>query len=101
MWIHEQLGAENQHLVGPVVNMLGRTALRTKSPEHAKLFLQTMGAMLPGSDPDSGGHAGGGITVTNNFLVPRPDYAAAALAASQVPALPAAPVSKIPVVNVR
>ena len=43
--------------------------------------------------------AGAGVTVTNNFLVPRPDYAGAL--AAPVPALPAAPVSKIPVVNVR
>jgi hypothetical protein len=42
-WVHEQLLDRNEYLVGPVIHMLGTTAIRTKSPKHAEVFLRAVG----------------------------------------------------------
>jgi hypothetical protein len=84
-WVHEQLLGGNEYLVGPVVRMLGTTAVRNKSPKHAELFLKATGT-LEGSEPDDT-PAGGVHNYTLNILVPRPDMGAIA---PPVPALPAA-----------
>ena len=72
-WVHVQFRDRNEYLVGPVVHMLGTTAIRTKSPKHAELFLKAVGAIGP-KDDDSGGPSAGISpgTVIMNYLVPAP-----------------------------
>jgi len=72
-WVNQQLREGNEYLIGPVVRMLGTTAIRAKSPKHAELFLKAVGAIGAKEDGESGagqtfaaGHA------VYNFLVPAP-----------------------------
>lgn len=96
-WLNEQLCDRNQELVGPVINMLGTTALRTKSPEHAKLFLQAQGSLGPLAGEGAAGDAPAlGVQTIVNILVPRPEVPQIAAA---VPP-PAKPVSTIPTITV-
>jgi hypothetical protein len=67
-WVHEQLRDGNEYLVGPVVRMLGTTAVRTKSPKHAELFLKAVGAI--GAREDGGGGETGACQMVINSLVP-------------------------------
>lgn len=73
-WVHTQFNASNEHLIGPVVRMLGTTALRTKSPKHAELFLKAVGAIdARDGGADQGEAVGAPVgTFTMNFLVPAP-----------------------------
>lgn len=97
-WLNEQLCERNQELVGPVIHMLGTTALRTKSPEHAKLFLQASGSIGALAGEGGGGDAPPalGVQVVNNILVPRPELPQFPGA----PPAPPAPSSAIPTVTV-
>ena len=76
--MHEQFMEGNQHLIGPVIRMLGTTALRTKSPKHAELFLKTVGVvdvksgLGEGSDAQTGESRSDVPSVVYNFLIPRP-----------------------------
>ena len=93
-WVNQQFGERNTHLVGPVVNMLGTMAIRTKSPKHAELFLRTVGALSPGA----GGAANGDgedspedsrYVMHVNILVPCPQVPNG----GRMPALGTAPTS--------
>jgi hypothetical protein len=62
-----------EYLIGPVVRMLGTTAIRAKSPKHAELFLKAVGAI----GAKEAGESGAGQTfaagqAVYNFLVPAP-----------------------------
>jgi hypothetical protein len=75
-WVNQQLGERNTHLVGPVVNMLGTTAIRTKSPKHAELFLRAVGALGPANgarhDDDEDSPDDSRFVTHVNILVPHP-----------------------------
>jgi hypothetical protein len=70
-WVAEQCRSRNEHLISPVIYMLGATAMRTKSPKHAELFLRATGSLDFRDEHDTEGPAAGGFTM--NFLVPRPE----------------------------
>ena len=71
-WVHQQLLERNEHLVGPVIHMLGSTAIRTKSAKHAELFLRAVGCFDGKVEDTLSAHgAGGGMIM--NFLIPRPE----------------------------
>jgi hypothetical protein len=71
-WVADQCRSRNEHLISPVIYMLGSTAMRTKSPKHAELFLRATGSLDFRDELDSAElAAGGGFTM--NFLVPRPE----------------------------
>jgi hypothetical protein len=78
-WVHEQLRDSNEFLIGPVVRMLGTTAVRTKSPKHAELFLKAVGAIGAREDGEGGDrptlNTGNAVF---NFLVPAPPIPALA-----------------------
>jgi hypothetical protein len=72
--VHTQFNISNEWLIGSVVPSIRTTALRTKSPKHAELFLKAVGAI---DARDGGGDQGEAVgapvgTFTMNFLVPAP-----------------------------
>lgn len=90
-WVHEQCRERNAHLIGPVINMLGTMAIRTKSPRHAELFLRATGSLGP-SGPELPGPPTAGDVAQNgpiiNLLVPLPSLPGSAQAAPAVQAAP-------------
>jgi len=106
-WVHEQLRDGNQYLIGPVVRMLGTTAVRTKSPKHAELFLKAVGTISAKEDGEGGGDQTNNNygNVTYNMLVPFPEVPVLAQQEAQkflpppmtFPAIPA----NVPVVRTR
>ena len=98
-WLYDMIGrdAEDRR---PFVDRRVTHLAEAGSVDHAKLYYQFVAKVgIPGGDGGGDG-ALTGIVVTNNFLVPRPDYDGA-LAAQQTPAPALPPASKIPVVYVR
>jgi hypothetical protein len=99
-WVGEQLRSSNEHLIGPVVHMLGTTAIRTKSPKHAELFLKATGAIDVKTDSGADVSVVGPGQVTMNFLVPQPAMPAPPGVTINLP--PAAlPAPVIPTIEVR
>lgn len=102
-WCNEVMKVANAHRWGSIEHRmahLGEQGHVAAADQYCKMQSghYTRSSALNG---DGGAGALAGVTVTNNFLVPRPDYAGA-LAAQSVPALPAAPATaKIPEVRVR
>jgi len=109
-WVHEQLRDRNEYLIGPVVHMLGTTAIRTKSPKHAELFLKavgTIGSKEGGEDNNSRTFTSNQVVI--NSLVPFPPMPTVVQEQAKVflppplgspAAIPAIP-ANVPVVNSR
>lgn len=107
-WVESQALAANVHLWGLVERrhaFLGIQGSTASAEVYAKMQRGVYARAGAPGDPNAGSLGDGRITVTNNFLVPRPDYvgAAALPVATPVPALPppAPAARKIPVVSVR
>jgi len=97
-WVHDHIGRRALELK-PLVDRRVTELAISGSPEHTKLYYQFV-AKMDVPFPDELG--AGRIVVNNNFLVPRPDYAAAAgLPPAQTPAAAAAAQPSIPVLRVR
>lgn len=97
-WVHDHTGRRALELK-PLVDRRVTELAISGSPEHTKLYYQFVAKMdVPFGDEPGAGR----IVVNNNFLVPRPDYAAAAgLPPAQTPAAAAATRPAIPRVSVR
>lgn len=100
-WVDGLARAAAVHQYGQILLRHGHLAIQG-SVQSADLVFKAEGGYYTrngfgdGDSPNGGGQ----VVVQINSLVPRPDYAGA-LAAQQVQALPADPVPKIPVINIR
>ena len=94
-WAHAQFMEGNEHLVGPVIRMLGTVALRTKSPRHAELFLRAVGA-LDSSRSELDCAPTELVPPVVNVLVPRPDWPPL----PQPTATPVAETPRVPVIEI-
>jgi hypothetical protein len=82
-WVNQQLRDGNEYLIGPVVRMLGTTAIRTKSPKHAELFLKAVGTIGPKEGDEGAGQTNNYGEVKYNFLIPGPPLPALTTEATQ------------------